>query len=35
MENSFKEVETVTWPRSLEAILEILVKLTGLNMVAL
>jgi hypothetical protein len=33
MENSFKEVETVTWPRALEAILEILVKLAGLYMV--
>jgi hypothetical protein len=33
MENSFREVETVTWPRSLEAILEILVKLAGLCMV--
>jgi hypothetical protein len=33
MKNSFKEVETVTWPRSLEAILEILVKLAGLYIV--
>jgi|TARA_R110000744_G_scaffold38010_3_gene87015 hypothetical protein len=33
MENSFREVESVTWPRALEAILEILVKLAGLYMV--
>jgi hypothetical protein len=33
MENSFREVETVTWPRALESTLEILVKLAGLNMV--
>jgi hypothetical protein len=33
MENSFREVETVTWPRSLEALLEILVKLAGLYVV--
>jgi hypothetical protein len=33
MENSFREVETVTWPRALEATLEILVKLAGLYMV--
>jgi hypothetical protein len=33
MENSFREVETVTWPRALEATLEILVKLAGLSMV--
>jgi hypothetical protein len=33
MENSFREVETVTWPRSVEATLEILVKLAGLYIV--
>jgi hypothetical protein len=33
MKNSFREVETVTWPRALEATLEILVKLAGLYMV--
>ncbi len=33
MENSFREVESVTWPRALEATLEILVKLAGLYVV--
>jgi hypothetical protein len=33
MKNSFREVETVTWPRVLEATLEIFIKLAGLYMV--